>query len=122
MAKLVTIGDSLTQGFSSFAISRTDQSYPALLARALGLAGADFKQPDFRGAGGLPLNLEHLLRRVQAKVGAQVALLEWPAALVEVTRVLQEVEEYWERGPGSLPAPDEMFHNLAVWGFEAGDA
>ena len=34
MAKLVTIGDSLTQGFSSFAISRTDQSYPALLARA----------------------------------------------------------------------------------------
>lgn len=122
MAKLVTIGDSLTQGFSSFAISRTDQSYPALLARALGLSPTAFRQPDFRGAGGLPLNLEQVVRRIQAKVGPQVSLLEWPAALVEVTRVLNEVEEYWERGPGSLPGPDETFHNLAVWGFEAGDA
>jgi hypothetical protein len=122
MAKLVTIGDSLTQGFSSFAISRTDQSYPALLARALGLREQEFRQPDFRGAGGLPFNLEQAARRIQAKVGSHVSLLEWPEALLEVARVLDEVEEHWERGPGSLAGPDETFHNLAVWGFEAGDA
>jgi lysophospholipase L1-like esterase len=122
MAKLVTIGDSLTQGFSSFAIHRTDQSYPALIARALHLAPHDFRQPDFRGAGGLPFNLETALRSLKDAVGAKVSALEWPKAILAVTRYLNEVEQYWERGPGSQPAPDEIFHNLAVWGFEAGDA
>ncbi len=122
MAKLVTIGDSLTQGFSSFAIHRTDQSYPALIARALQLTTQQFLQPDFRGAGGLPFNLESALRRVQDAVGPRVSVLEWPQAILEATRYLNEVEEHWERGAGAQPAADEVFHNLAVWGFEAGDA
>jgi hypothetical protein len=37
MAKLVAIGDSLTQGFQSLAISRTDLSFPAMIAERMGL-------------------------------------------------------------------------------------
>ncbi|MGK7877493.1 MAG: hypothetical protein AB4426_30585 [Xenococcaceae cyanobacterium] len=33
--KLVAIGDSLTQGFQSGSISKTDLSYPAMIARCL---------------------------------------------------------------------------------------
>ncbi len=118
MAELVTIGDSLTQGFSSLAISRTDQSYPALVARALGLGPQQFRQPRFSARGGLPFNLEHAVRAL----GNHVSPLEWPIAAAKVVRYLKSVEEYWERGAGSAPWPDEAFHNLAVWGFEAGDA
>ena len=37
MPKLVAIGDSLTQGVMSGALLKTRQSYPALIAEAMGL-------------------------------------------------------------------------------------
>src|SRR5690349_15010638 len=49
VSRLVTIGDSLTQGFQHGAIHRTAWPYPALVARSLGLAA--FRQGDFMGAG-----------------------------------------------------------------------
>ena len=36
--KLVAIGDSLTQGFQSGPILNTEWSYPAMIARSLGLS------------------------------------------------------------------------------------
>src|SRR5262245_32527243 len=121
-ARLVTIGDSLTQGFSSLAITHTDRSYPALIARALGLVPGEFRLPDFRGKGGLPCSLEWLARRLEERYGAALTGLEWVRAIHTVTDLIDEVEDYWERGRGSRPAPDVRYHNLAVWGFEVGDA
>ena len=75
MAKLGAIGDSLTQGVMSGAISKTELSYPALIARAMGLRvwkpetddepedPNDFGVPHFPGKG-LPLNIEELLRAI----------------------------------------------------------
>lgn len=51
---LVTIGDSLTQGFQSGCISRTDISYPALIAHAMKW---NFTYPKFPNEEALPLNL-----------------------------------------------------------------
>jgi hypothetical protein len=119
--RLIAIGDSLTQGFFNGAIDRSEWSYPALVAAARGVE--DFASPRFGGPGGIPLNLEWLIRRLVDRFGERVSLLELPAAIVTVHRSLDEIEDYWERGPGSLAHPDTTYHhNLAVWGYEIGDA
>jgi hypothetical protein len=79
MPKLVAIGDSLTQGFQSGCISRTEVSYPALIASAMEAAETGgpikvpqhFRYPRFRredsdpnNQDGLPLNLEVVARRL----------------------------------------------------------
>lgn len=119
--RLVAIGDSLTQGFFNGAIERSEWSYPALVAAAMGVDR--FSSPRFGGPGGIPLNLEWLIRRLGDRFGERVSLFELPAAIVTVHRSLDEIEDYWERGPGSLPLQDTMYHhNLAVWGYKIGDA
>jgi hypothetical protein len=59
--RLVTIGDSLTQGFQSGAVFHTDLSWPAIVAWELGWYD-QFRKPVYGGPGGLPLNIELLLR------------------------------------------------------------
>ena len=123
MAKLVAIGDSLTQGFHSLAITNTDQSHPALIARAMGMElQSDFQLPDFRGKGGLPCSIEFLARRLEERYGTQLSTFEWVRAVHTIADVIDEVEHYWERGRGSQPSKDVLYHNLAVWGFEVADA
>jgi lysophospholipase L1-like esterase len=122
MAKLVAIGDSMTQGFTSLAITHTDQSYPVLIAEAMGLGPDAFRRPDFRGKGGLPCSIEWLARRLEDRFGANIGFFEWLRSIHVIPDLLDEVEDYWERGKGSWPTTDVSFHNLAVWGFEVADA
>lgn len=122
MAKLVAIGDSLTQGFQSLAINKTNLSFPAMIAEALGVRVPDFRVPDFLGDGGLPFNVEWLARRLEEKYGDNINAFEWPFALNTIVQLIDDVEDYWERGKGSLPAKDTLYHNLAVWGFKVADA
>lgn len=123
MARLVTIGDSLTQGFQSGAISRAHLSWPALLARAMGLSQEQFSTPNFEGRGGLPVNLEALFRGLHAAFGSNINPFELVVAPAWVQNWLDDVEDYWERGPGRRPAnTGPIHHNLSVWGFTVGDA
>ena len=122
MAKLVAIGDSITQGFQSLAISSTDLSPPALIAERMGLDDLSFRTPDFSGAGGLPFNLEWMARKLQASYGPDIRRFEWITAAFEIGSLIDQVEDYWERGRGSEKIQDVDYHNLAVWGFEVGDA
>ncbi len=101
MAKLVAIGDSLTQGFQSLAINKTAISYPAMIAECLGIPSTDFRVPDFRGKGGLPLNIEWLAGKLEAKFGEDIGLFEWPLATAEILKLMDDVEDYWERGDGA---------------------
>jgi hypothetical protein len=122
MAKLVAIGDSLTQGFQSLAITHTRLSYPALIAERMQLGPEEFRVPDFMGAGGLPCSIEWLSRRLEDAYGADLNAFEWLGALHRIPSLLEEVEDYWERGRGSRPIADVDYHNLAVWGFEVADS
>ena len=122
MARLVAIGDSLTQGFHSLAVTNTDQSFPAMIARAMGLGVVDFRLPDFKGRGGLPLSVEWLARGLEERYGATMSTFEWIQALHVIPDLIDDVEDYWERGKGSRPSADVRYHNLAVWGFEVADA
>ena len=117
--RLVTIGDSLTHGFMSGAISRTDRSWPALVARELGL-GAGFRYPTYEpadGPGGLPIDIERLVRGLGDRVGNRVDWHEMVGALRWARRHLDRIEDYWERGDGTkVPTTPGPYHNLAVYG------
>jgi hypothetical protein len=52
---LVTVGDSLTQGFKSLAITDTNLSWPAIVASELGLSAQQFTFPRYpRPVAGVP--------------------------------------------------------------------
>jgi hypothetical protein len=135
--RLVTIGDSLTQGFKSAAISETWRSWPMIVAYELGLRAAyepgelladpQFTYPAFPGpelAPGLPVNLESVLRDIEKAVGGTTLRLNEAAIAEAVERVARQIAEYWEQGDGSRPLPEAgaFHHNLAVWGHDVRDA
>jgi len=120
--RLVTIGDSLTHGFQSGAIFNTDLSYPAMIARELGWYGS-FRHPKYPGYGGIPLNLELLVRVIEERFGDRVSGLEFPRALFHIRQHLAEAEDWWDEGPGSRPPPPgPINHNLGIYGWDLRDA
>lgn len=126
--KLFTMGDSISQGFMSLAAARTELSYSTLLARCLGLApGTDEYSIPVWGAGGIPLNIENLLRSLQRQYGSDIrGPIEWPLAVASVNRFLDEVEDHYERGPGNIALPQagrrQFYPNVSVAGFTIADA
>ncbi|MFD4180431.1 hypothetical protein [Rhodococcus sp. NPDC058514] len=120
--RLVTIGDSLTHGMQSGAVFNTDLSYPAIIAYELGWLDR-FRFPRYGGPGGLPLNLELLLRRIEKDFGPDPKVWDTPLALFAARSFMDEVEDYWERGPGrTVPALSTYVHDLAVYGWDLRDA
>jgi hypothetical protein len=118
---LVVLGDSLSHGFQSGAIYNTDISWPAIVAHELGSLEA-FRHPVYGGPGGLPLNIELLLRRLEERFGRRLDLWEVPLAIFAGRDYLDEVEDHWERGPGRTPpAVGRYMHNLSVYGWDLRD-
>ena len=119
--RLAVVGDSLSQGFMSGAISRCDIAWPVWIADALGIRD-EFLIPQFNHFGGLPLNIEFVLRTLSEHYGPSINWWELGPAIVRVREMLDDTEDYWERGRGSLPASRRVsYHNLSVWGFEVRD-
>ena len=120
--RLVAIGDSLTHGFMSGAIHRTDVSAPSIVAYELGLRDGrpdEFRRPVYGGPGdGLPFNIEALLRYLETGSGSRVSPWEFLGALRRVWKWMDSVEGYWERGDGAKLEPaDRINHNLGVYGW-----
>ncbi|HEX8068322.1 MAG TPA: hypothetical protein VF546_00120 [Pyrinomonadaceae bacterium] len=120
--RLVALGDSLTHGFQSGAIFNTDLSYPAIIAYELGWYD-QFRRPTYPGLGGIPLNIELLLRKLERSFGAEINWWELAPATFTVRQHMAEVEDWWERGPGArVPNVAGLNHNLAVYGWDLRDA
>jgi len=120
--RLVTIGDSLTHGFQSGAIFNTDLSYPAIIAHELGWSD-HFRYPRYPGFGGIPLNLELLVRDIDERFGPKVSPWELPGALFHLRHHLAEAEHWWDSGPGGvLPPRGRINHNLGIYGWDVRDA
>ncbi len=127
---LVTIGDSVTHGVTSGAVFRTELSWPALVAKSLGLAisapgsEAGFAIPRYKGPlGGLPMNIEGLLRQLQKTFGDDLSLFEKLRFPIALQRLLDKNEDYWERGEGSQPpATGVRYANLGIYGWDVRDA
>ncbi|MBW4442741.1 MAG: hypothetical protein KME10_16200 [Plectolyngbya sp. WJT66-NPBG17] len=116
--RLVTIGDSLTQGFQSGAIFQTHLSSAAMIAHEMGWKA--FRYPIYDSPGdGIPLNLEALARRLEMQNGGQLNWWKIPSALLELRNFLDRSEDFWERSADSLfSARGEINHNLAVYGWD----
>lgn len=120
--RLVTIGDSLTHGFQSGAILNTHISYPAIIAHELGW-GSQFRFPTYNGQGGIPFNLEFLIRELEERYGSKLNWWEVAPAAFFIRNHMDRVEDHWETGPGSrLPQQSLLNHNLAVYGWDLRDA
>ncbi|MET0908010.1 MAG: hypothetical protein ABWZ99_00965 [Ilumatobacteraceae bacterium] len=134
--RLVTIGDSITHGFMSGAIFRTDLSWPAVIATELGVRPGvapeavpgvvgEFRFPVYEnpdGPGGMPLDLERAIRGLERRVGEKLSWWEVGKALYWVQRHMDGIEDYWERGVGSTPPAGRLkYHNLAVYGADVLD-
>jgi hypothetical protein len=120
--RLVTVGDSLTHGFMSGAIHRTDLSWPTITAFELGLTAEQFTYPTYEwptGPGGLPLDLERFARSFEQRFGAHLDFREIVSAGLWIRKYMDEIEDFWERGDGSDRPPDgASFHNTAVYGWD----
>ena len=139
MPKLVAIGDSLTQGVMNGAISRTELSYPALIARAMGLTvwrpdipdidenpghQNDFRVPYLPGEG-IPLNIEALLQYIEREFDANIeGLEEWVGQFLRhLANYMDELEDFYENGEGAQASSySGIYHNLAVPGFRVLDS
>jgi hypothetical protein len=123
--RLVTIGDSLSHGFMSAAVYRTDLSWPAITAYELGLSHDQFRFPTYEwptGPGGLPLDLERFARAFEKRFGDRLDFWEIVSAGLWTRDYLDRVEDYWERGEGAAtPPPGDPFHNMAVYGWDVLD-
>ena len=134
--RLFTIGDSVSQGFMSAAAARTDLTYSTLIAHSMGLElENEYRYPKWE-LDGLPLNLERAFRRLVERYGSNIRGLEWLTVLWTLNSVVDEVEDYYERGPGAADKPYrdlelmagedgggiEYFHNVAVQGFDVADS
>ncbi|EKQ69077.1 hypothetical protein OsccyDRAFT_1686 [Leptolyngbyaceae cyanobacterium JSC-12] len=119
--RLVVLGDSLSHGFQSGAIFKTNWSYPAMIARELGWQ--ELRYPTYNSPGdGLPLNLEAIAQQLEKRFGTNLDFWEFLPLLLFLREYLDTVEDYWERGQGNH-APDQtsqtsIYHNLAVYGWD----
>lgn len=119
--RLVTIGDSLTHGFQSGAIYNTDISFPAIIAWEMGWE--EFRYPRYWGYGGMPFNIEMLLRHLEEQFGDKLDnIWEAAAAGYESATLMSRISKFWrEEWEHNLPR-EGILHNLAVWGWDLRDA
>lgn len=122
--KLFTIGDSISQGFMSGAAARTDLSYSTLIAKQLKIIGYQYPIWD---QGGMPANIEEIFRALEKSFGANLSTLEWGlATLKTLPSYLDKIEDYYERGAGSINNPysggESFFSNVSVRGFNVSDS
>lgn len=119
--KLVVLGDSVGQGFQNGGVYRTDLSFPNFLAQCFE-PEPDLDQPLFTAQGGIPLNLEILVRGLSDEYGDKLEWNEYVPAINHLYQTLKRIKKYWEGGFKSLrrdhPTP---YHNQSVWGFAMND-
>jgi hypothetical protein len=119
--RIVSIGDSLTQGFQSLAISKTHLSYPSLIARELGWF-SDYRYPSYRGYGGLPLNMEVAVRELARMYGRTTGLKKVPA-IVWLALWLRRTAKWWNSmAARDWREPSNLNHDLAVFAYKVRDA
>lgn len=120
--RLVTIGDSLTAGFQSGAVFNTSLSWPMIVAWEMGWDD-HLRHPTYNGFGGLPINIEYVLRHLEERFGDTINWWELGLAAFALRDKMADIEDFWERGPGShVPPVGGIMHNLAVWGWDVRDA
>ena len=123
--RLVTIGDSITQGVRSGAAVDGSLAWPSFLAEAMGIADT-FRCPTIADPDlGLPINLEALIGHLSKHYGKKLSWYEVAAAGLRVRAWMDDLEDHWEEDDaGTPPQGDDSGpnHNLGILGFDLRDA
>lgn len=116
------MGDSMAQGFKNGGIYRTDLSFPAFLARAMGKT-VHFETPSFSAQAGIPVNMEVLIRGLEEKFGKEITFWNSFQAGRDIYTTLKRIKSYWDGHLKSLKVErNTPFQNQAVWGFSLSDS
>lgn len=111
----------MAQGFKNGGIYRTDLSFPAILAKSMGISDT-FDVPSFTAQAGIPINLEILIRGLAEQHGNEINLRNSLAAATSMYKTLSRIKSYWEGHLKSLKVDRSTpYHNQAVWGFAISD-
>jgi hypothetical protein len=123
MKKIFTIGDSISQGFMSGAAAKTELSYSTIIAEALKIENYNYHKWEEHK---LKFDLEKIFRALDEKYGSDIRFLEWIGATKTISDILDEAEDYYERGHGkigkSINQQADYYDNCAVEGMDIGDA
>src|SRR4051812_39455713 len=119
--RLVTLGDSLAMGFQSLGTANTAISWPRIVAWELGLDDQEFVVPTLRRHGGMPFNLEFLLRKLEGTVSHDLqGLSDLVKASLTGIGFYEDVSTFW-RSEWDQNISPERVHNLASWGWDVAD-
>jgi hypothetical protein len=89
----------------------------------VGAGRRSFSYPSYNGYGGLPFNIEFVIRDLEDNFGNKLDWYELAAALFRLRHVMDEIEDWWERGGGSsVPNIRGIMHNLGIYGWDLRDA
>jgi hypothetical protein len=94
--RLAAIVDSLIQGFQSSATFNPGLSIPMIIALALGWDWF-FRHPLYDDFGGLPFNIECVIRRLENDLGIDRPLSELPLVYFELRQILAQIAESRDR-------------------------
>jgi hypothetical protein len=82
-----------------------------------------FRFPRYGGPGGLPINIEYIVRQLEKSFGDKIDWYETAQAAFSLRSCMDGIEDYWERGPGGqAPTLAGINHNLAIYGWDLRDA
>jgi hypothetical protein len=107
-------------GFQHGAINDTSLSYPSLIAEALGTEL--FESPTFFEQGGLPLNLETLVKGVEDTFGTDIGWNHTLSLSNYILETLIRIKNYWEsqhekergKGNGLMPFTNQSLFSATV--------
>lgn len=112
----------MAQGFKNGGIYRTDLSFPAMIARAMG-PDTTFETPLFTAQTGIPINIEMLVRGMSDEFGDEITWNEYLNAGAHLYKTLRRIKSYWEGNKKSLEIErDSPFHNQGIWGVSTSDS
>jgi hypothetical protein len=107
-------------GFQSLGTANTAISWPRIVAWELGLDDDEFVAPTLTRHGGMPLNLEFLLRELEGSVEDLRSVPDRIRASFLGLGFYEEVSRYWRREWDQNISPKRV-HNLASWGWDLAD-
>jgi len=121
--KLLTIGDSISQGFISGAAADPSIAYSTLISNAIN--NVNYNSVRWPTEYKLKYDLEAILREIERSHFKNIPIIKIIPILRSIDKILNKSEEYFEIGSGKvgnpIPGAPTYYHNLSIEGMDIAD-